>query len=312
MIRIDDLAFVRYRAPDLDAMRGFLEDFGLHLSAHTEDALYMRAHGPGHHVHIAELGESASLGFGLYASAAEELPKLAAELGSRVEENPEPGGGRRVRFTDPAGFVVDLIHGQRVLPALPHRAALDINAAEGPRLRRARPIRLSPEPSHVMRLGHVVLLAQPNLCRSMLEFYGRLFGFKASDGYWMGPEDNIVGSFLHMDSPQRWVDHHSLAIIAAMDGRTRIDHSAFEVLDIDDVMQGHAFLQSRDRRLVWGVGRHIEGSQVFDYWRDPFGHKVEHWTDGDLVNNSVAPRFSELRPGALAQWAPPLPPEFFE
>ena len=42
----------------------------------------------------------------------------------------------------------------------------------------------------------------------------------------------------------------------------------------------------RDRGLATtttGVGRHVLGAQVFDYWRDPWGHVLEHFTDGDLL-----------------------------
>ena len=35
---------------------------------------------------------------------------------------------------------------------------------------------------------------------------------------------------------------------------------------------------------IWGIGRHILGSQIFDYWFDPYDFRVEHWTDGDLLN----------------------------
>ena len=33
-----------------------------------------------------------------------------------------------------------------------------------------------------------------------------------------------------------------------------------------------------------GIGRHVLGSQIFDYWKDPWGHVLEHFTDGDLLN----------------------------
>jgi hypothetical protein len=39
-------------------------------------------------------------------------------------------------------------------------------------------------------------------------------------------------------------------------------------------------------RHPFGVGKHILGSQVFDYWKDPDGFMLEHFTDGDLFNES--------------------------
>ena len=33
---------------------------------------------------------------------------------------------------------------------------------------------------------------------------------------------------------------------------------------------------------MWGIGRHVLGSQLFDYWFDPDGFEYEHYTDGDV------------------------------
>ena len=44
------------------------------------------------------------------------------------------------------------------------------------------------------------------------------------------------------------------------------------------------------------------GAQIFDYWRDPWGHVLEHFTDGDLLNASHE---TELHSPAVAlgtQW----------
>jgi hypothetical protein len=75
---------------------------------------------------------------------------------------------------------------------------------------------------------------------------------------------------------------------------------------------GHEHLRARGHKHSWGLGRHVEGSQLFDYWRDPFGHKIEHWTDGDMVNDSYTSHRVPMDPGRLAQWAPPINAEFFE
>ena len=116
---------------------------------------------------------------------------------------------------------------------------------------------------------------------------------------------------MHCSLGTQWTDHHTLAIITSQDGRTRFDHSAFEAIDLDDVVQGGEYLKSRGHAHSWGIGRHIQGSQIFDYWRDPFGNKVEHWTDGDLVNDSTPVGAAPFSLDELRQWAPPLTPEFF-
>ena len=136
------------------------------------------------------------------------------------------------------------------------------------------------------------------------------FGFRASDTYWVGADGNAVAAFMRCGLGDQWTDHHTLALVAAQDGRARFDHSSFEVIDLDDVVQGGEFLKAHGWTHSWGVGRHIQGSQVFDYWRDPFGHKHEHWTDGDLVNDSTPIGNAAFGLDELSQWAPPLTPEF--
>ena len=60
----------------------------------------------------------------------------------------------------------------------------------------------------------------------------------------------------------------------------------------------------------WGIGRHIEGSQIFDYWRDPDGLLVEHFTDGDRFDCTLEPGWSPMTASGLAQWGPPASKDF--
>jgi catechol 2,3-dioxygenase-like lactoylglutathione lyase family enzyme len=304
-----DIAFVRYQVTDLDLQQTFLADFGLHLVSRTPSAIYMRAAGPIHHVHVSELGlENATIGFGLIAADRQALERIAAAVARPIEPNPEPGGGERVRFVDPSGFVVDSLHGQSQHAPMPVRQPLAMNTATD-RKRLGRSIRLQPAPSAVERLGHVALLVAD--FPKAYAFYTDILGFKPSDTYWAGVEANTIAAFMHCGRGAEWTDHHTVALIASPDGRSRFDHSAFEVQDLDDVVQGGEHLKAKGYAHSWGVGRHIQGSQIFDYWRDPFGHKIEHWTDGDLVNDSTPVGHAQISNDELKQWAPPVTPEFF-
>ena len=46
MIKVQDIAYVRFSAPDLDAMQRFAADFGLVLTARENDVLYHRGTDP--------------------------------------------------------------------------------------------------------------------------------------------------------------------------------------------------------------------------------------------------------------------------
>jgi hypothetical protein len=80
-------------------------------------------------------------------------------------------------------------------------------------------------------------------------------------------------------------------------------HAAFEVESMDTTFTGHEYLSPKCHKAFWRVGRHIEGSHVFDSWFDTDGFMMEHYADGDLVNVkkevsfvaavSLGPRHSE-------------------
>ena len=123
MIKVKDVLYARFRAPDLDEMQAYLEDFGLVRSARDDTALYMRASDGAHHVYVTELGKPAFVGFALEAASAEDLQAISeAEGASPLEQLDTPGGGARVVMSDPDRFQVEIVHGLEMLPPLhvPH------------------------------------------------------------------------------------------------------------------------------------------------------------------------------------------------
>ena len=102
------------------------------------------------------------------------------------------------------------------------------------------------------------------------------------------------------------VDHHTLLILETPEAK--LGHVSWEVADFDDLMAGHDHLVANGHRHYWGIGRHVLGGQVFDYWKDPIGFTVEHWTDSDLLSADVAAESHHIL-NALSQWGPPPPPD---
>ena len=48
-------------------------------------------------------------------------------------------------------------------------------------------------------------------------------------------------------------------------------------------------------------------SQIFDYWTDPAGFHVEHYSDGDLVNQDTPTLHLPFGRDTLLQWGPAFP-----
>ncbi len=301
VIKVEDIAHVRFAAPDLAVMRAFLEDFGMTVWEEG-GRLYGRASDGRPFVHVTESGDPAFLGVGFRAASLADLERLAAAEQVPVEDLGEPGGGKIVRLTDPDGYGVEIVAGQTVGEQVPGVADRSINtAAVKARVRES--VRLDAAPAHVMRIGHAVLKVRD--FRTSEQWYKERFGFLTSDEV-EAAKDVPVGAFMRCDRGDRPSDHHTL-FLAQLPGKPGLLHAAFEVANLDDLMLGHQYLKAAKRKAAWGVGRHIMGSQIFDYWKDPFGNELEHWTDGDLFTAADPPKKMPMSALLAVQWGSPHP-----
>lgn len=299
-IEVLDVAFVRFAAPDLDVMQAFLIDFGLVVHERDEDTLYMRGTGPDGFVHVTHKREKAGfVGLAFEAASVEDLEVLAKSSDfSAVEDLAGPCGGKVVRAVDPDGFEIEVVAGRDVAAPLDSPAAQTANNTSD-RVRLGSPKRLEAGPSHVLRLGHCVLNVTDY--RSSEEWYKKHFGLVTSDEIELEP-GFALGAFLRCSAGKRFVDHHTLFLVGV--GSPAFNHAAFEVANLDDLMLGNTHLTDTGHKHQWGVGRHVLGSQIYDYWLDPHGHMVEHWTDGDLYNDDNPPAIENLDTLLASQWGP--------
>lgn len=308
VIKIQDIAYVRFAAPDLVRMRTFLLDFGLTEVGAPDDAiLYMRGSGPAPFIHVTERGAPAFLSVGLQADSVEDLHRLAKFDGTcTVERGDAPGGGYIATLTDPDGLRVEVVAGQR--PATNHSAPSRTRWNSALSRERSRVLkRVTAGPATVVRLGHCVFVVTN--FRASEKWWKDRFGLITSDEIATSP-DVAIAAFMRCDRGNIPTDHHTITLGEAPDGKAALHHAAFEVLDFDDLMIGHEFLKSKKYQQIWGIGRHLLGSQVFDYWRDPWGNRVEHWTDGDLLIAEDGSKIVSADQMFSNQWGPAPSPEF--
>ena len=301
IIKIEDIAHVRFAAPHLAAMQAFLDDFGMQ-TFEAGGRLYGKGSDGRPFVHVTEPGEVKFLAVGLRAETIADLERLAAAEGVTVDDIDEPGGGKIVRLTDPDGYGVEVVAGQsKGESSLPFADPPRNTAAAKPRFRST--VRLDSAPAHVHRIGHAVLKVRD--FRVSEKWYKDRFGFLTSDEV-EAAKDVPLGAFMRCDRGDKPADHHTL-FLAQLPGPLGLLHAAFEVANLDDLMLGHQHLKSKKRESAWGVGRHIMGSQVFDYWKDPFGNELEHWTDGDLFTAADPPQKQPMSALLAVQWGSPHP-----
>lgn len=147
----------------------------------------------------------------------------------------------------------------------------------------------------------------------MVEFYTKNFNIAPTDFLYVdkdGGERKNVALFAHIDLGQDLVDHHTFFI--STNETTHVHHCSFEVHDFDTQNLGHQWLAQKGYRSVWGVGRHILGSQLFDYWWDTTGNMIEHYADGDLVNETTPIGYGPAGHESLAVRGPETPSWFLE
>ncbi|TPG27375.1 VOC family protein [Mycolicibacterium hodleri] len=308
VIKVHDIAWLEFEKPDLVRAEAFAHAFGFATVLRTEDQLHLRGTEPAAPcLMVRKGGRSRFAGYAFTAHDEVDVLSLADTMGAPTRTLPESIGGIAVDLLDPSGIPVHVIAGAHALapltPQTPHilnvgRDLLRTNATQ-------RPLRI---PARVQRLGHVVL--QSTRYVEALNWYLDNLGMIVSDFlYFPGQRDQGPAmSFMRCDRGATPADHHTLAM--ALGPRNRYVHSAYQVADLDALAAGGEYLRERGYHRSWGIGRHIQGSQIFDYWRDPDGFLVEHFTDGDMFDDTLEPGWAAFTASGLAQWGPPVTKDF--
>ena len=310
MARAIDIAQVSYEAPDLALMERFMTDFGLRRVPSTDGVLYMRGSGHQHHLHVTRHAmKQRFIGATLEVASKADLEELAALPGSSpIEWSTEPGGGWQVLMHTPDGIEIRAVWGREHAAPLPIRGPHAFNAGQA-KHRVGSSIRVKREPCEAMRLGHFVLHVSNH--DETVKWFRDRFGMLPSDFFVPpGTDGPPYGTFLRFDRGAELVDHHSLLILQS--DWVGVHHCYFEVQDLDAIMGAHDYLVQQGWQLDCGVGRHLMGSQVFDYWKDPFGFRVEHYTDGDVADHDHQPQTYAVRADETTQWGMNPPATFFD
>src|SRR5438132_1270510 len=256
---------------------------------------------------VLHVCQSQFVGLAYEAASEDDLRRVAKAPGaSEVESIDEPGGGRRVRLREPNGYQVEVVYGIESLAPIPVPGQ-HMNSGAEPLRRAGTLMRLRTSPSPIKRMGHGVL-GSPKVMDTV-QWFRETLGFIGSDDVYAGDKNNIIGSFNRCDRGDEYVDHHTLFCVH--NDRAGLNHMSFEVPDVDAVFQDHEYLSRLGKyEHMWGVGRHLLGSQVYDYWADPWGRVHERWADTDRLNAKSGSNLLSAEEGFRSQWGE-NPPERF-
>lgn len=261
MVRVTGIHRLGLRVPELQTVCNFyLHHWGMDRDESDRDERSFRSKGSGHGDLVLRRGDEAMLDHvALSVRSEEELEALVASVeraGFAVAQRPRRGQ----RAGEALVAAVDDRDGNRVELVVP-AAGTEPEPEPGPDS--------DPAPLGPRKLGHVVLWTPRPEAQ---EAFYALLGFHVTDRTHLGM------SFLRCNS-----DHHTLAFVQSARGRTGLQHAAFDIGSIDNVMRAFGRLRDQGVACIWGVGRHGPGNNVFSYYRDPANNVVEFYGDMETV-----------------------------
>ena len=114
-------------------------------------------------------------------------------------------------------------------------------------------------------------------------------------------------SFIRCDRGSVPADHHTLAMALGPVGR--YVHSAYQVGDLDALAAGEEPARAGVLPLV-GYRPPHPGQPDLRLLARSGRFLVEHFTDGDMFDNTLEPGWAPMAASGLAQWGPPPSKDF--
>lgn len=306
-IKADALAYLIWDVADLSVQETFLTDFGMLTEHKTSKELFMRGYGDSPYLYFGRKAKkSAFVGMGIKVNSRQDLKVLSQKTGKPIQKIPRINGGEMVSLLDPNGIVIEVTFGiAPVKEIVTRREPLPTNSS-GNLLRVNSGQRAPLMPSPILKLGHCVT-GTPNF-ENTLHWYLQHLGLIATDVLCL-PDGSPTVTFLRFDRGDKPADHHSIVVGKGSAGYL---HSAYEVVDMDAVAQGQQYLKMKKKyKHFWGIGRHLLGSQVFDYWHGPDDFEFEHYADGDAFTSDNPTQYHPLDSGNIYSWGHDLPKAMF-
>ncbi len=274
-MKIRDIRHVGLLSPAIEAhARFYPEAWGLQSAGEDRQVRYFRGVSVEHHIlslHPAQRRGLHHLAFSVDGreavdAAAIELEREGIPLVARPAGLDEPGGGYGLRFLDPENRCIELSAGVAEHP----------NGGSG-------------ENDGPRRLCHVGLNT-PQF-EQTVAFYTDVLGFRVSD--WI--EDQLV--FLRCGRR-----HHVIVFTRA--DHASVNHVAYAMADVNDLMKGVARLRARGQEPEWGPGRHGPGNNIFCYYRDPGGYVNEFSSDLAYIEDEAThePAVWRRAPETMDYW----------
>jgi hypothetical protein len=207
------------------------------------------------------------------------LDRLAGDLATDREVRSDPDGS--VHTVDECGYSIAFKVAEPVDVAIePRRANVSGNIGRWNE-------ELTPYGrAHPIRICHLALNTVKQGREAAEAFYLDRLKFRATDRVLK------MGTFMQCEGD--W-DQHTFLLSHRPDAYG-VNHSAWEVRNFDEVVEGGNYMLERGWEEDRPVGRHTVGSNVFRFFRAPCGGRVEYAADMSRVDDSYPTRVHEETP----------------
>ena len=272
---ISEIRYVGYGTPDLDAERKFYgEIWGLREVAERDGMVYFAAEGHDE-LYVVRLRKAKEKRIDMIALAADSaadvdaLHERVAKAGCRIIFGPKDldsfGGGYGFQF-----FTQD---------GLPFEISSGVERGKARTLKRWEGI--------PKRISHIVMHSPDH--KAAVKFFVDVLGFRVSD--WLG-------DFMAFLRCNEW--HHRIAFLP---GPPCLNHVAYDMLGLDDMIRGISRLKNLGVDVKWGPGRHTAGDNTFSYFTTPGGFAVEYTAELERVDDATwQPTVYAPSPQIMDQW----------
>jgi catechol 2,3-dioxygenase-like lactoylglutathione lyase family enzyme len=275
MTRVTEIRYVGYGVVNLDAETDYYsEAFGLEKVPSDDGMVWFKTEGHSEH-HVVRLREADENRVDVIALAADSrtdvdalFDKVRASSAKIVHEPRalnSPGGGYGFRFFSPDGIQMEV--------------SSDV-ARSGQRT-------LEKWEGLPVKISHIVLHSPDH--HALVQFFTEVLGFRVSD--WLGD----FMCFLRCNTA-----HHRLAILP---GPPCLNHVAYDMLSVDDMMRGAHRMKLKGIEIGWGPGRHTAGNNTFSYFITPGGFVTEFTSELEVVDfERREPTVYTPAPLVMDQW----------
>jgi catechol 2,3-dioxygenase-like lactoylglutathione lyase family enzyme len=282
--------------PDLVEEAKFLTAFGLEVETQV-DRLLLRTVGSNHvwgQILPGEKKKLAYVSMACYEGELEGIRQQVATAGGAFEAQHPSGSADGFWFRDPDGVLFQVKVGAKTQPD----QKTDMPDLTIPSNVRGAPARSKAPLARPTRMSHMALFTS-NVTRS-LDFHIRALGVRLADR---------SGEIIAFTYGRHGSDHHLLAFLSG--GGPGLHHSSWDVPSVEDCGRTNTQLRAAGYDRHWGPGRHVLGSNYFNYAKDKFGQWWEASSHIDFIEKNADWTIANFADeDSLYLWGPDMPEEF--